>query len=244
MVLRFHPDWKTSLFVLLLLPLFIALGFWQLQREQEKEQILARYQARLAEAPIAIESLARQHDLAWRRVTLTGEFAADRTYLLDNQTRQGRVGFDVLQPFTVSTGQLVVWVNRGWLQGTRLRSELPRVQTPAGPVAVSGYIYVPNGKAFSLEGADSAPGRGWPRVIQSVNVAALDAGVYGNKQVFNHIVRLSNESPAALQADWPTISVRPAKHRGYAVQWFCMAFALLLFYLLHSTNLSQVLRAR
>lgn len=236
LALQFHPDWKTSLLTLLLLPLLVSLGFWQLQREQEKREILARYQARLAESPTTITSLVQQKDLAWRRVTLNGEFAAEHTYLLDNQIRNGRVGFDVLQPLVLSAGQMQVWVNRGWLEGKRLRSDLPEVQTPTGQVKVNGYIYMPSGKAFSLAGSDSALSQSWPRVIQSVSVATLDAGE-NSEQVFNYIVRLSENSPAALQADWPTISVQPAKHRGYAVQWFCMAFALLLFYLLHSSNL-------
>ncbi|MGI9292685.1 MAG: SURF1 family protein [Pseudomonadales bacterium] len=243
MALQFKPDWKSSVLVLLLLPLLVGLGFWQLQREQEKLQILARFQARLAETPAAIESLAVQNDLAWRRVTLSGEFDANHTYLLDNQIRAGRVGFDVLQPFSVRGGQMLVWVNRGWLEGKRLRSELPAVKTPAGQIEVNGYIYVPDGNAFSLEDTDSALNQGWPRVIQSVSVPGLAAGANAG-QVFAHVVRLSDNSPAALQADWPTISVQPAKHRGYAVQWFCMAVALLLFYLLHNSNLSQILRAR
>ncbi len=247
--LIFKPDWKSSALVLLLLPLLLWLGFWQLQREQEKLQILAQYEARLAEAPAALERLANQDDLAWRRVKLEGTFDAERVYLLDNQIRSGQVGFDVLQLFEVSDNQLLVWINRGWVAGKRLRSELPAVVTPPGPMRVNGYVYVPEGKAFSLEddapvnATSSAAARRWPRIIQRVTVPTLAAGVNAS-EVFEHVVRLSENSPAALQADWPTISVQPAKHRGYAVQWFCMAVALLLFYLWHSSNLSQTLRAR
>ena len=227
--------------VLLLLPLLLWLGFWQLQREQEKLEILVHFQARLTEAPVAIQRLSTPDDLAWRRVSLQGEFDAERIYLLDNQIRAGRVGFDVVQLFKVSSN-LLVWVNRGWVAGKRLRSELPVVNTPAGDMQVNGYIYIPVGKAFSLED-ESTIAQDWPRVIQSVTVPELAAGVDAS-QVFAHVVRLSDHSPAALQADWPTISVQPAKHRGYAVQWFCMAAALLLFYLWHSSNLSQILRTR
>ncbi|MGI9288471.1 MAG: SURF1 family protein [Pseudomonadales bacterium] len=243
MAWQFTPDWKSSVLVLLLLPLLVGLGFWQLQREQEKLQILARFQARLAETPAAIESLAAQDDLGWRRVKLSGRFDTERIYLLDNQIRQGRVGFDVLQPFAVSGGHMLVWINRGWMAGNRLRSELPVVHTPTGQMEVNGYIYIPSGKAFSLEDVGSAASQVWPRVIQNVSVAEFAAGANA-EQVFAHVVRLSDNSPAALRADWPTISVQPAKHRGYAVQWFAMAAALLLFYVLHSSNLSQMLRAR
>lgn len=229
--------------MLLLLPLLLGLGFWQLQREQEKLQILARFQARLAEAPTAIERLAAQDDLAWRRVKLNGRFDPERIYLLDNQIRAGRVGFDVLQPFTLNGGQMLVWVSRGWVAGKRLRSELPAVQTPTGQMAVDGYIYVPSGRTFSLEHTDGVSHKSWPRVIQNVSVPKLAAGVNA-EEVFTHVVRLSEDSPAALQADWPTINVQPAKHRGYAVQWFCMAVALLFFFVLHSSKRGRTLRAR
>ena len=33
----------------------------------------------------------------------------------------------------------------------------------------------------------------------------------------------------------------PRKHQGYAVQWFAMAAVLLIFYLLRSSNLWQLL---
>ncbi len=249
MTLVFKPDWKSSVLVLLLLPLLLWLGFWQLEREQEKLQILADFQARLTAAPVAIERLATLNDLAWRRVKLQGEFDAERIYLLDNQIRAGRVGFDVLQLFMVSSEQMSVWVNRGWVAGERLRTELPAVTTPAGEMEVTGYVYVPTGKAFSLaddkpaNDRNSAANQRWPRITQTVTVAALVAGVDA-RQVFAHVVRLKESSPAALQADWPTISMQPAKHRGYAVQWFSMALALLLIYIWHSSNLNQILRDR
>ena len=242
LALHFKPDWKSTVLVLLLLPLLLWLGFWQLQREQEKLEILAQFQTRLNEVPVAMERLAAQDDLAWRRVSLQGKFDAERIYLLDNQIRAGTVGFDVVQLFRVNV-DLLVWLNRGWVAGKRLRSELPAVSTPPGEIDVNGYIYVPDGKAFSLEDDSSPIAQSWPRVIQTVTVPELAAGT-DTSQVFAHVVRLSDNSPATLQADWPTISVQPAKHRGYAVQWFCMAAALLLFYILHSSNLSQILRAR
>ena len=247
--LRFKPDWKSSVLVLLVLPILLWLGFWQLQREQEKLQILAHFQARLAETPVAIEQLAAQDDLAWQQVKLQGKFDAERIYLLDNQIRSGRVGFDVLQLFRVTGAQMLVWVNRGWVAGKRLRSELPDVNTPVDQITVTGYVYVPAGTAFSLKDDTPADDRScaaaetWPCVIQNVNVARLATGV-DTREAFAQVVRLSDDSPAALQADWPTISVQPAKHRGYAVQWFSMAVALLVFYVWHSSNLSQILRAR
>ena len=45
-----------------------------------------------------------------------------------------------------------------------------------------------------------------------------------------------------MQADWQVVNVSPAKHRGYAVQWFSMAAVLALLYLARSTNLWQMMK--
>ncbi len=40
------------------------------------------------------------------------------------------------------------------------------------------------------------------------------------------------------------VNVSPAKHRGYAVQWFTMAVVLLIFFFLRSSNIWQLLGGR
>jgi cytochrome oxidase assembly protein ShyY1 len=54
-------------------------------------------------------------------------------------------------------------------------------------------------------------------------------------------VRSNSGEPGALDADWKIVNVSPQKHQAYAVQWFAMAFALLVFYTLRSSNVWQVI---
>ena len=49
--------------------------------------------------------------------------------------------------------------------------------------------------------------------------------------------------PGALAVDWQVVNVSPEKHGAYAVQWFTMAAVLLMFYVLRSSNMWQLLRA-
>ena len=62
--------------------------------------------------------------------------------------------------------------------------------------------------------------------------------------LFPYPVRIDPAQPGALSVDWQVINVSPEKHTGYAVQWFSMAAALALIYLLRSTNIWQLLRGR
>ena len=40
------------------------------------------------------------------------------------------------------------------------------------------------------------------------------------------------------------VNVTPAKHTGYAVQWFAMAFALGIIFIFFNTNLAELLKRR
>jgi surfeit locus 1 family protein len=40
------------------------------------------------------------------------------------------------------------------------------------------------------------------------------------------------------------VNVTPAKHTGYAVQWFAMAFALGLIFIFRNSNLGELLKRR
>jgi len=58
--LEFDFEWRITLFTLLLLPLLISLGFWQLQREDEKRALAAAFERQQALPPAPLASLAGQ----------------------------------------------------------------------------------------------------------------------------------------------------------------------------------------
>ena len=63
-------------------------------------------------------------------------------------------------------------------------------------------------------------------------------------ELYPWLVRIDPSEPAALTADWPVVSASPEKRQGYALQWFTMAAVLLLFFLLRSSNLWQLMTRR
>ncbi|MEJ2417044.1 MAG: SURF1 family cytochrome oxidase biogenesis protein [Exilibacterium sp.] len=56
--LRFKFNWKISALTIFLLPVLVCLGFWQLQRAQEKRNLLAEYQQRWNVGPVDLDSFA------------------------------------------------------------------------------------------------------------------------------------------------------------------------------------------
>lgn len=231
---KYRFDWKLTLLVLLLLPVLLRLGFWQLSREDEKRELQALYEQRLGGEPLAIGSLDPQADLQYQPVRLQGRFDNARYFLLDNRTYRGRVGYEAIVPFVTDSG-LAVFVNRGWLPSTGDRQQLPVLAPVTGELELEGTVHVPLGEALIL--GESAPGAGWPKLLQEADSAAALAALWdanAGLQVFPWTVRLAATSPAVLERNWTVVNSGPEKHRGYAVQWFAMALALVLLYLYYS----------
>lgn len=238
--LSFHPEWRLTLLTAVMVPVMIALGFWQLQRAEEKAELSASWAARAQQAPVDLSGLiaADASALPYRRVEVAGSYSPEKYFLLDNRTRRGRFGYEVVALFSWAGGKVLV--NRGWIAGDPARLSLPRVPTVEGEVRVIGHVYVAPGRPYLL--AEQQLPAGWPKVIQALEMDKLTAAIDGD--VFPYPVRLDAGQPGALTTDWQIVNVSPEKHRGYAVQWFAMAAVLSIFYLLRSTNLWQVIAGR
>lgn len=218
--------------VVVLVPLMIALGFWQLSRAEEKAALAAQFADRQSRTPASQEALAGLDaaELAYLPVELTGRFDSERYFLLDNRTRQGRFGNEVIALFRTSGDEAAFLVNRGWVPADPARRARPGVPRVAGEVTLRGTVYVPPGEALVL--GDQAQQRGWPRQVQSVDVPRLGGALgLAPGELFPYLVRLDADSPGSLQVGWPVVNVSPEKHTGYAVQWFSMAGVLALIYL-------------
>jgi surfeit locus 1 family protein len=243
---QFDPEWRISLLTAMLLPFLVLLGFWQLQRADEKEALTSTWELRRQQAPAPLSDLmGRAPDLLeYFPVELVGRFLPDKYFLLDNRIQQGRFGYEVLGLFELQGTDQTVLVNRGWIPGDSARLSLPEVPQVFGDLKLTGHIYVSPGKPFLL--AEQVLEPGWPKRIQAVEMSKLlpqieaDSGHKG----FSYPVRIDAGEPAALSVDWQIVNVSPEKHIGYAVQWFTMAVALGLFYILRSTNLWQLISLR
>jgi cytochrome oxidase assembly protein ShyY1 len=233
---RFRPGVLPTLVVFALLPLLVWLGFWQLGRGEEKRQMLASYAERRASPPVAVDLLPGVADPAYRRVQLRGTFDAEHTVLLDNSTRDGKAGVELIQPFHDQASGLWLMVNRGWLPWPDRR--LPaQFDTPAQRYILDAWVYVAPGATFQLH--PDARSERWPKLITALDPAAVWSELH--RDGYAHELRLE-AGPVAYRTDWPVIAMGPEKHVGYAVQWFAMATALFGLYLYLGFNQTATAR--
>jgi surfeit locus 1 family protein len=144
------------LFSGLFLPLLLGLGVWQLQRAEFKQQQQVQWDQQTSE--LAWPQLVEQGLDAGRPVLLNGSYG-DTTWLLDNRTRDGMAGYEVLTVFYPLQGPALV-VNRGWVIAPRTREQLPEIPATQERVEISGRLAdFPQPPVL----AAVQPGSGWPR---------------------------------------------------------------------------------
>ncbi len=235
-------EWRTTLFVVILVPIMVSLGFWQLARSEEKAALAVEFSRKQAQAPVELNELWQDspNALAYLPVTLNGKFVNGENFLLDNRILAGKYGNEAVGVFQLNSGELVL-VNRGWLPADSARRSFPDIPPVSGPITLTGHIYVPPGEPYLL-GEQQLP-EGWPKLVQAVDANLFRQSLEG-ESLFPYSVRIDAGQPGALAVNWQVINISPEKHIGYALQWFTMAAVLAIFYLLHSTNLWQVIRGK
>jgi len=239
--LHFRFDWKVTLLVLVLMPLTLSLGNWQLRRADEKTAMIAARDWSLAKSPSLLADLPAQvEELHYRRVILQGVFDSKHCFLLDNQVHQGRVGYEIICPFQDELSSQQVLVSRGFVVAPPLRSQLPDIPPTSAPLMLTAQVYVPAGEAVRL--AELQANAGWPKVVQVAEVDYLEKLL--GSPVYPYVLRLEPGSPALVEAHWQVVNLGPEKHIGYAVQWFAMSAALLLIACVANTNLVSWFKQR
>lgn len=230
MARRFRFDWRITAFTVVLVPVMIALGFWQLHRADYHRALIRQAEQRRSEQPVALESLlvAKESDdaLHLQQVALQGQWL-DKYFLLENQIHAEKNGYYVFGVMQVA-GVGKVLVNRGWIQAPLLRSELPVVPSPTSSTEV-GEIYT---SASLIEKKPLFAEDGWPKRVGRMNVSGAEQAL--GFELLPVVVRLREGSPSALATQWPVVNIQPEKNVAYAIQWFAMVLALLICYVVYS----------
>jgi cytochrome oxidase assembly protein ShyY1 len=218
-----HARLIPTIAALLVLTSTVSLGVWQLRRADEKATAQTARDAALAAPPLRPGAAALGADaLDGRRLELVGRFEPQRTLLLDNRTHRGVAGFHVLTPLRLDAGGVVVMVLRGWVaRDVRDRTRVPVLPTPQGTVRIEGLAMAALPQPIVLSRDADAGERGSP-IRQHFDLDTWRrVEAPGALPV---VVRQTSDSADGLIRDWPQPGSGVDKHRGYAVQWFAMAF--------------------
>jgi len=231
--LEFAPSrWPTAI-TALLLAILLSLGFWQLDRAEQKQALLDQYDGDQAATVVQLEPHLKSFDgLQYQAAVATGFFDGEHQFLLDNRTHDTRVGYHVLTPFRLRHSDVAVLVNRGWIPLERDRSYLPNPEIVAGQREIKGRIKLPSSATFML--ADETPRAGWPYRIQAVDLPRLEQEL--GYPLLPIVLLLDNDEQDGFVREWRPLTFGPERNIGYAVQWFGLALTLFIIYVTVNTK--------
>lgn len=229
--------WPT-VFAVMLLPIFIGLGYWQLDRAKQKKAIQAAYDKRGMAAPLALRGkLFAASELKYRQVVARGRYDTRYQFLLDNRIHNKRAGFHVVTPLKIQGTNTRVLVNRGWIPLVANRNELPAIKTPPGLVIVSGVATVP-GRRLVLKKPGKIQKGEWPALWQVMDIDRFRQSVPFPTQPV--IVLLNPKSEAGgFTRRWRRLDRMVSIHKGYAATWYTMAFLVVAGYLLMAWRIAR-----
>ena len=217
---HFKPRGSLTLATLVLLALFISLGFWQLRRAEEKTQLQQLHQTRSQAQPISLNQLPIDTNLRYYPVTIKGHYDNAHSILLDNKINQHRVGYEVITPLIIPNEKKAVLINRGWIPAGENRRQLPVLASVSGLQTVQGVIYISPGKPFTLGQSIEAAG-GWPLRAQNLDIPAISEAL--RQPVYPFVVLLNADENNGFVRNWQPVNSPAHKNLGYAVQWFTFA---------------------
>lgn len=204
-----------------------ALGLWQLQRAEEKNQRLAAIEQAAVSAPLNLQmAIDLKQEARDFPIQFKGQTQSQQFFLLDNRIQQGQVGYEVVVPVSSELG--TVLVNFGWVAAPSLRSDLPKVTLSASEQEYQGILSIPLNNSLISETA--LFDQQWPKVVQQIDISLM--AQHYQQDLLPFVVLLDADKNSVYVRDWQPVVMPPEKHIAYAIQWFLLAFAALTIFII------------
>jgi surfeit locus 1 family protein len=221
-------------------------GIWQLGRADTKialaANLLARQQMPILSANAGPWTLDEASE---RRMIARGQYISDAAIWLDNRPRPippagsttAQSGFYLMMPLRLEGRDEILWVNRGWApRNNENRETLPPVQTPNKVVNIEGIVFAQPGKVYELGVSKNGIDATKPRIEQNFDLVA-EGKLHAWAQAPFILREVEAGADDGLLRDWAPLTSGVDRHYAYAFQWFALAFAGFLFWLV--TGLRQ-----
>ena len=224
--MSFRPSIKLTLVLLVLATVFLRLGIWQTDRKAEKQLLFEQFE----NAPYLSLEEALQKQEQFARVEARGSYDPDRHVLLDNKIHNGRAGVHVLTPFSLESGAQIL-VNRGWLPLAADRRSLPAVPTDGRDRTIRGILNRPSSGGQRLGEADIVKRDNWPQLITYLDMNSVGEALETSLEPW--LVQLDAEDASGFEdRQWQAAVMTPQVHGAYALQWFALAAAALVIWII------------
>jgi len=203
------------------LALLISLGFWQLERADEKRAIedqIANANANDVELITDVDLLSEKE---YYHVRLQGSYIKDKQFIYDNQIVDQISGYYVLTPFVLKGDSRAILINRGFIPWNGRRDQIADIDIGAKIAEVKVQISKPV-KRMELKASEIT--QDFPVLVQALDVDEMSA--IASLDFANIVGLLGPESENGFVRKWDPYTGSIERHIGYAIQWFLMALVL------------------
>ncbi|PRX38292.1 surfeit locus 1 family protein [Meinhardsimonia xiamenensis] len=186
----------------------LSLGFWQLQRLEWKQALLAEMTARAAAAPTAVPEAPDPERDRFRPVRVRGRFTGAELHVLTSMRGAGP-GFRHVAAFVTSDGRRIM-IDRGFAPASA------DVAPAQGEAEVIGNLDWPRESDFFTPEPDIEQGLFFARDVTAM------AEFLGTEPLLV-VARRAEPADPRLTPMPVDPSAIPNDHLGYAITWFLLA---------------------
>ncbi|NIA72199.1 SURF1 family protein [Pelagibius litoralis] len=227
---RFRPTFWATFCAVPALIILLGLGTWQVQRLHWKEGEIAKREERSQGPGIPLPgAFPDPAAVEFTRVALAGSFLHDQEFYLGARTEKGRVGFNVVTPFRLDDGRILL-MNRGWVPENR-RDPATRAEGQlAGPLEVEALLRTDGWKGVDFAKPPNKPEERFyfwldlPVMAEGVSAGPIITEIYADA-VFS-------EMPGGMPFGGQTRIALKNDHLEYAITWYSFALILAVIYFL------------
>lgn len=192
------------------LAILLYLGTWQVQRLGEKQDVIARIEARISDAPVSMPPNPDPVADRYLPVTVRGQFTDAPVQRMLASRRQTGAVYRHIAAFAPETGPAVL-IDLGW---TATRVDLPAL--PTSPLSLTGNLDWPIESDGFTPTPDLSQSLWYARDVPDLAETLDTAPVL--------IVLRDAATPPLGATPWPVDTVGiPNDHAQYAITWFSLA---------------------
>ena len=210
-----------SILILATMAFLVSLGFWQLDRADQKRTIEASIQK--ANTGV-VELIVNQNELLnkeYYEVRLQGSYIGDKQFIYDNQIVDQASGYYVLTPFVLTGQSNAIMINRGFIPWNGRRDQLDDIAVDSTYREIKIQVSRPI-KRIELKTSDIS--NQFPVLIQAIDFDVIEE--ISSTSFVDVIGLLDPSSDDGFVRKWEPYIGSIEKHIGYAIQWFLMALVL------------------
>ena len=213
----------ATIFYIIFGSVFVFLGFWQIERGAEKDQIVSNFEEAQMKQPLPISNNSKK----WDRVYVNGALDKSKTIFIDNTIYKGALGYKVVAPLILDMDEIIL-VDFGWTKQPERRGDVKTVEISSNQnISVTGVLEQPE---LGLVLSDELFSSSWPKISQSKSIDALQE--LFDEKIYPFILLSDFRKDSDLTYIKPVVTnMPPVKHYGYAGQWFAMFIALTIMYI-------------